>query len=469
MRSLKASIFFFLFACSVGPKYKEPTVLLKPDFKNEEGQPQEASETIVALNKWWDQFQDPILSDLIDQSIQKNYDLQTAFERIRQVRAFYNIQNSRLFPTVDFNGSFERYATSQNLYETPYLGPRVQNLFLLGFDVEWEIDLFGRLRNLKQAAYADLFAAKEDYRSFYITIIADVARNYTLYSSYYQQIQNLKKQVEIQKELANLYRSLAKAGLDSWDPFFASRALVRALEAKIPPVETQMQYALNRIAVLIGEDPESFQLEKTGPILMAKGKVPLGMPSDLLRRRPDIRMQERELAAATHRTAAAVADFFPTFSLSGNYGWGASRFYKWFRPESSFWSIMPGLTQPLINFGRIQAQVDLKRAEQKEVFYRYQGTILKALEEVENTLFTYMRQEVKILTLESEVKDLKENAHFAQNRFDAGLSPFIEALKQELNVLAVDYEIIVGNQILSESLIALYKSLGGDWECSTTP
>lgn len=130
---------------------------------------------------------------------------------------------------------------------------------------------------------------------------------------------------------------------------------------------------------------------------------------------------------------------------------------------------MPGLTQPLINFGRIQAQVDLKRAEQKEVFYRYQGTILKALEEVENTLFTYMRQEVKILTLESEVKDLKENAHFAQNRFDAGLSPFIEALKQELNVLAVDYEIIVGNQILSESLIALYKSLGGDWECSTTP
>jgi len=469
MRLTKTVCLLFFVGCSVGPKYKEPTVLLKPDFKNEEGQPSDGLDTLVSLNQWWDQFQDPILSDLIDQSIKNNYDLKTAFERIRQVRAFYNIQNSRLFPTVDFNGSFERYATSQNLYETPYLGPRVQNLFLLGFDVEWEIDLFGRLRNLKQAAYADLFAAKEDYRSFYITIIADVARNYTLFSSYDQQIKNLKKQVEIQKELTNLYRSLAKAGLNSWDPFFESRALVRALESKIPPVETQMQYAVNRIAVLIGEDPESFQLTSSGPILVAKGKVPLGLPSDLLRRRPDIRMQEKELAAATHRTAAAVADFFPTFSLSGNYGWGASRFYKWFRPESSFWSIMPGLTQPLINFGRIQSQVDMKRAEQKEVFYRYQAVILRALEEVENSLFSYMKQEVKILALESEVKDLKENVHLAQDRFDAGLSPFIEALKQELNVLAVDFEIIVGNQLLSESLIALYKSLGGDWECSTTP
>jgi NodT family efflux transporter outer membrane factor (OMF) lipoprotein len=458
-----------LWGCSVGPKYHQPKIETAADYKNAEGGLDSEDPSYISLSSWWKQFEDPVLDQIIDQAIQKNYNLLIAFERIKQVRAYYNIQTSNLFPTLDFNGTFSRYATSQNLFDSPFLGPRVQNLFQLGFDVQWEIDLFGRLRNLKNAALMDLFATKEDFQSLYITILADVARNYTLYRAFEKKLNNLKKQVQVRTLINELNLSLAKSGLESWEKYYTTRAEIRAIEAKIPQLEMQVQYANNRIAVLIGEQPENFSLKGEGEILAAKGRVPLGLPSDLLRRRPDIRQKERELAAATHRTAAAVADFFPTFSLSGSYGWEASRFYKWFRPQSSYWDITPGLTLPLINFGRIQAQVDLKYAEQKELFYDYQNVVLQALEEVENNLFTYLQQQVKITTLDLEVHDFFESYQLALSRFQSGLSPLSEALLQEWYYLGVEYEWIEANQVLSEGLIAIYKSLGGDWECSSTP
>lgn len=463
---------FFLFcclSCSVGPKYHQPNSETPPDYKNANGANGENDPVAVSLADWWKQFDDPILDTLMEQAIEKNLDLLAAFERIKQVRAYYNLQTANLFPNLDFNGAFSRYGTSQNLFDSPFLGPRVQNLFQLGFDVNWEIDLFGRLRNLKTAAQMDFFATQEDFRALYITLLADVARNYTLVKAFAKKVANLKQQVRVRTDLNSLNLSLAESGLESWEKFYSSRAEIRAIEAKIPQLQMQIEYANNRIAVLLGELPENFNLDTKGPILAAKGLVPLGFPLELLRRRPDIRKKERELAAATHRTAAAVANFFPTFSLFGNYGYEASRFYKWFRPESSYWDITPGVVLPLINFGKIQSQVDMKSAEQKEALYSYQNTILQAFQEVENNLFTYLQQQTKISTLELEYRDFEETYLLALSRFQSGLSPVSEALLQEWYYLGVEYEWIEANQVLSEGLIAIYKSLGGDWECTSTP
>jgi multidrug efflux system outer membrane protein len=469
MGKISVLFLFFCLGCSVGPKYHEPNRDTPSDYKNGENSMEQSGSPVVSLGDWWKQFEDPILDRLIEHAIEKNFDLLAAFERIKQVRSYYNIQTANLFPALDFNGSLSRYATSQNLFDSPFLGPRVQNLFQLGFDVNWEIDLFGRLRNLKNAAKMDFFASQEDFRAIYITLLADIARNYTLIKAFDKKVTNLKKQIQVRTDLNSLALSLAKSGLESWEKFYSTKAEIRAIEAKIPQLEMQIEYANNRIAVLLGELPESFSLEPQGPILAAKGRVPLGFPLDLLRRRPDIRKKERELAAATHRTAAAVANFFPTFSLSGNYGWEASRFYKWFRPESSYWDITPGVVLPLINFGKIQSQVDMKNAEQKEAFYNYQNGILQAFQEVENNLFTYLQQQTKITTLECAYKDLEECYLLALSRFQSGLSPLSEALVLEWNYLGVEYEWIDANQVLSEGLIAIYKSLGGDWECSSTP
>ena len=468
MQRYRAIFFLIIFGCSVGPKYHPPKTEVATDFKNVDNEIGSNDPGIVDLCTWWKQFKDPNLDTLVEKAFANNFDLLQAFERIRQVRAYYNIQTANLFPSLDFNGTFSRYATSQNLFDSPFLGPRIQNLFQLGFDVNWEIDLFGRLRNLKAAAQADLIATKEDYISLMATVLADVARNYTLYRAFEKKGENLKRQIQVKKTINDLNRSLAKSGLESWDLFYSTRAQIRALEAKVPPLQMQMEYAVNRLAVLTGEQPEFFTIRGEGDILKARGLVPLNIPSKLLQRRPDIRKRERQLAAATHRTAAAVADFFPTFSLSGSYGWEASRFFKWFRPESSSWDITPGLALPLINFGRIQSQVQIKAAEQKEAFYAYQAVVLKALEEVENNLFTYMQQQGRIATLELEYKDFLENQALALSRFTAGLSPLLEALNQEWNYLNVEYEWIEANQVLSESLIALYKSLGGEWECFGT-
>ncbi|MFZ4773562.1 MAG: efflux transporter outer membrane subunit [Chlamydiia bacterium] len=455
--------------CSVGPKYQEPEVTFNTDYKNAEGAVEENDPIAVPLNTWWEQFQDPVLTDLVQKAVEQNLDLLVAYQRIQQVRAYYKIEASHLFPEIDFNGAITRYKISENLDYSPFLGSAIQNLFQMGFDASWEVDVFGKIQSLTNAALADLMATKEGYRSVYITLIADVCRNYTLFRSYEKQVRNLKRQVEIQTFQAKLNKDLSNSGLEPWNSFFSARAEIRALEAQIYPLETQMQLALNRMSVLLGEQPENFSISSVGQIPLAKGRVPLGLPSDLLRRRPDIRETERQLAAATNRVAASIAEFFPTFSLTGHYGWESTPFNQWLQSGSNNWSIAPSLSLPLINFGRIQAQVNANTAIQKEVFLRYQNTILKALEEVENNLYTYLKQELKLTSIELEYKDIYESYLLTDARFKAGLSPYGETLLAELNLLQIELEVTQSTQVLSESLIALYKSLGGDWECTNTP
>jgi NodT family efflux transporter outer membrane factor (OMF) lipoprotein len=405
----------------------------------------------------------------VQKAIQNNLDLFQAIQRIEQVRAFYNIQTSNLFPTIDFNGSYTRYETSQNLNDSPFLGPRIQSLFQLGFDMNWEIDFFGRLRNLNDAAKAEFFASKEDYRGVYITVIADVCRNYTLFRSFEKQIENLQQQQTVLEQILVLSADTAKAGVTSYDPYFSAKARLQALESRIPLLVSQMQIAKNRISILIGEQPERFDITQKGDIPQASGKIPVGVPSQVLRRRPDIRRKERILAASTNLVAAAVANLFPNFTLFGNAGYEASRFFRWFRPESSYWAITPSVTQPLINFGRLQSEVRLKRAEHKQVFFDYENTVLKALEEVENTLVSYIKQQVRLQSLDFEYKDNFQKFLFSSDRFQAGIDTFQDTLQAKLVTLSNDETIIVAQQVLAENLIALYKSLGGDWECSATP
>ncbi len=366
--------------CMLGPRYEQPQLDLSADF----------SETVdpigeeVDLRSWWTQFNDPILDSMIDEAIVNNYDLRIAGERIAEVRARYQFDSANIWPEVDVAASATREKVSEALFDSTFLGPSLQNLFLFGFDASWEIDFFGRLRSLKNAAYFDLEASYENFRNVYITLLAEVARNYTSFRALQKRIETTSAQIRVGRDQLLMATVRYQAGLNSDIEPLQQEAELEALEATLPPLEAERNETLYRIATLLGRQPEKIPEEWSPfrPILQASGKIPIGLPSDLLRRRPDIRQAERELAAATSRVGAALAELFPTFSLTGSFGYQSDRTSTWLTQAGETWTIGPGISWPLIDFGRIRSKIDLSKSNQREALLQYEKTVLEALKEV---------------------------------------------------------------------------------------
>lgn len=460
-------LLLILMGCQVGPRYRQPEVEFSPQYDNqiEDGQ------MTVDLNQWWKQFNDPILDEMIGEAIGGNLSLKIAFQRIEEVRARYRFEAANLWPEIDLNGSVTRSRVSQSLFETPFSGPPNQNLFQIGFDASWEIDIFGRLRSLKEAAYHEMEASKEEMRDVYITLIAEIARNYTLLRSLQAQIQTLSDEIKALEGLTYLADIRFQAGLASEQQPLDVQAQTETLKAEISPLEVAVQQTIYRLAVLVGKQPEQAALKwlKTGPILQARGKIPLGLPSDLLRRRPDIRRAERKIAAASARVRAAIAQYFPTFSLTGSFGFESDSAGDWISKKSSDWSIGPSVFWPIIDFGRIRANVSFQKATDKEAILNYEETILTALEDVESRLIAYMKESIRFSNLERKVETLKKQLILNLDLYQAGLASLSLYLESQAKLLAAIREKVGSEQAVSTNLIAVYKSLGGDWECSPTP
>ena len=451
----------------VGPRYTEPEIELAERFiQNDETIGEE-----IDLKEWWAQFDDPVLNEMIEEAITQNFDLRIAAERISEVRSRYNFSSANIWPQIDVGTSATRERISQALFDSPVLGPPVQNFFLFGFDASWELDFFGRLRNLKNAAYFDLEASYENFRNVYIILLSEVARNYAIFRSLQKRVDTTLQQIRIAEELFDLSKVRYQAGLRSRLEPLEVAAELEALTASLPPIEAQKNETLYSIAVLLGRQPEEIPEEwlPFRPIPQAMGKIPVGLPSDLLRRRPDIRQAERELAAATSRIGAAIAELFPTFSLTGAFGYQSDRTSNWFTKKGEAWSIGPSVFWPLIDFGRIRAQIDFTKAYQREALLKYEKTILEALEEVEDALVAYSKEEVRLDYLKRQVEHLKDKRDLTDAKYRAGLDSYTYLLDVEAQVLFAEQTLISSEEALSQNLMAVYKSLGGDWTCADTP
>lgn len=478
-----------LSGCMVGPKYHKPEMALPEQFI------ESPAEDAIALNDqdlidWWKQLNDPFLDQLIEETCYSNFDLRITLEQVLQARAEYQAEAAKLFPDFKLDAAAVRTRQSLNIFNSPAATAAaaggdfspVQNFFQVGFDAIWELDFFGKLRHSKRAAHYTWESTEATARDIFITVVSEVANNYIAICKNQQLVLLAEENIVIDEEQLSLALSRFKAGLADESTMLEARASLDSDEAALYELESTLKQAIYRLAVLLGKEPESVvgKFEKERPIPVAMGKVPAGLPSELLRRRPDIRSAERQIAAATEQIGVAVADLFPRVYLTAtnlfaanpsgsNYGYGSSKLHKLFKPKSLTWSVGPGFSLPFLDFGRRRSVVRAQKAIQRQTIIAYEKTVITALEEVESALVGYAKQEERLVSLIDQTEADKRAYELALARYEAGLTDYQQFLLSWKTLIASEKALAENEQALTSQFIAIYKALGGDWECSNLP
>jgi NodT family efflux transporter outer membrane factor (OMF) lipoprotein len=446
-----------LTACSVGPDYHAEQPAVPADW-----QAMPAQTTPIdteALKTWWKGFGDPGLNKLMDTALAGNLDLKIAMARIEQARAERRGTRAELFPTVNATAGAQR---QNNPF--PGLASRIKyNLFEVGFDALWEIDLFGRQQRRLEAASADLEGANEQYRQALVTLTAEVARNYIDYRSQQRQLQITKSNLESQQQTLGLTEKLFHEGVGTRHDVVRSRAQTEATEAQLPALEASLIVNQRQLEVLLGQQPGSLDAELQ--TIMALPKTPaqqlLTSPAETIRQRPDIHIAERQLAAATAMQGAAVAELFPKISLSAFLGLRNTDIETLFKSAAFSYGTAANLLQPILNFGRIQAGIDLAEAKQKQAYFHYQKTVLDALQETESALTQHLKSEIRSQSLSKAVTDLQESVRLSKLSYQEGVISLLDVLDAQRSLYAAEIELTRSQTATSTNLIAVYKALGG--------
>jgi len=443
----------------VGPNYQQPQICMPETFS--ETNKMEAQ----SLQNWWKSFDDPLLNRIIETAILQNLDLKIALDRIVEARAFFYLERANLFPEVDAIAAQDRSRISQNLFDSPFLGPPLQDFYQVGFDASWEIDFFGKLRRAKESAYYQLQAESEQYRDVFITTISEAARFYVEIQALGELTILTEKRIALFKETLELNRSLFKSGLGSLTTLEEVKAEVAVLESTLPDLQNDRKTAIYALAIVLGEFPECMEeyFKEIRPTPYTTETPSLGIPCELLRRRPDVRRAERQLAAATADIGVAVGDLFPTITLTGSYRYESNAFRRWFKRASRAWNIGPNIDWAILDFGRIRSNIRSKEALREEAFHTYMQTILAAVSDVDTALSSYLQEHTKRQYLINEVEANIEVLRLSYDLFQAGLQDYQSFLQAERNYVASKEKLIDSEKKEMLDLIALYKSIGGEW------
>lgn len=458
-------LMIFLPGCMVGPRYKRPSVKLPAQYDH-----QQSSSTKANLARWWTFFDDESLNDLITTALKNNYDLRIALEKIEETRALYRVQRANLFPEVGVVGLANRTQFSCNtaqfsfINQNPLINHSPLAFYYLGFDAYWELDVWGKLRRARNSAYDQFQAQIEAMRDVYIMVLADVARTYVEYRSTQQRIDLLEDKLNVTQALSHLSQSRFNAGLKSALPELESQIAVDKVQTNLIALQTLLAYSTIRIATLLGENPEGFIIgEGRHAVPASHKKVEVGLPSDLLRRRPDIRRAERLLASATEDVGVAVADWFPSFSLLGAVGAASSAASCLLSPGSLTWTIGPAMLWRLITFGRIRYTIQAKESAKRQALLKYAQSVVKALEDVERSLVSYFdgKEQVELATHTAELSRQQRDLYAAL--WDSGLKSETDYLNAVSNHIDVCLRLVDAQEIETTALISVYKALGGGW------
>jgi NodT family efflux transporter outer membrane factor (OMF) lipoprotein len=473
LERLAAGLILLIAGCTVGPNYEKPDMAVRPEW-SEAKQP--GIDTRSAdLERWWTAFNDLLLNSLVERAIQSNLDLRQAEARIRQARAVRAFTASGEWPTINVSGSYSRNHSSQNAIGlrtqgavgAPSPGASLdQNLYRTGFDSTWEIDVFGGVRRSVEAADANVEASVEDRRNTLVTLLGDVAKNYIDLRGFQHEIDVARANLEAQQETLDLTRVRFQAGLASQLDVAQAEGQLNTTAAVIPTLESSLKQAAHQLDVLLGLEPGSLwgELSKIAPIPALPPEVLVGLPSELLRRRPDIRRAERQLAAATAQVGAATADLFPKFFLIGTAGLQSLSASDWFSRGSNFWSIGPTVIWPIFDAGAIRANIEVTNAQQEQALIQYQKTILTALQEVENSLVSYSREQERYRSLSQAVEANRTAVIMSTDLYAKGLVDFLNVLENQRAFYATESDLAQSEATMASNLVALYKALGGGWE-----
>ena len=452
--------------CAVGPNYQPPTTSAPAHWTS----PLAGGETNgpAALAAWWQNFGDTNLNLLMVTAVASNLDLRIAEARVREARAERAMAAGGLWPAIGGSAAYtrNRYGANQFPPLTGFGIPLDYNLYNVGFDAAWELDIFGGTRRAVEAATAELGAAEFSRRDVLISLLAEVARNYVEARGYQRRLALTRQNIRVQDDILKLTRSRFQNGLSSDLDVQQATALESATAAEVPSLETGFQQSVHHLAVLLGQPPGAMRAAMSAErsIPAAPPAVPVGLPSDLLCRRPDVQRAERELAAATARIGVATADLFPKFSLTGTVGLTSESAGNWFEAGSRYWSAGPSAQWDIFEAGRIRANVRVQNARQEQALATYQQTVLTSLEDAENALTAYAHEQVRRQSLSRAAQADQQALDLSRQLYRSGLADFLRVLDSERSLYAAQDALAQSDAAVSLDLVQLYKALGGGWQ-----
>ena len=497
-RSSVVYLALLLSSCTLGPDFAPPQPDTPAGWTRDTLQtgaktaPQSGATTAPVSAAWWASFDDPILTSLIARASSANLDLKQATLRIAEARAQRDVAGAAQFPMLNATGGYSRDRISERTAFTSLLGsiasrgsgggaspggvpstiPSLPNPFdqyQWGFDASWEIDLFGRVRRSVEAADATAQASIEDRNDILVSLQGDVARAYIDLRAAQLRRAVLEDDLRSQREILDLTRDRARFGMGNDVDVANAAAQVTSTEALVPQAAAQISRSINQLSLLLAQPPGALRGELAGakPVPPVPPEIPVGLPADLARRRPDIRLAEAALHAATAQIGVAVADLFPRLTLNADAGIQASRFADLSSWAGRFFSLGPSLEIPIFSGGARRANLRLQDAKAQEAAIAYAGAVLSALHEVENALVAYGNEQSRRASLDATLAQNRAALALARQRYQSGIASFLEVLDAERALQQTRLSLTDSTATVSTDLVVLYKALGGGWQTET--
>jgi len=452
------AVALLLGGCMLGKDYKRPTVDTPQNWRFEE-----KDAKALANTTWWSQFQDPVLSDLIQTALKENKDIRIATARVEEYMGKLGVTRADLFPQVSLGASAGRQRSTQ-VGPTGWLSslPPTSNTFQGNLNANWELDIWGKLRRATEGARADLLSTDEARRAVIMTLVASVANGYINLLNYDQQLVISRETLKSRGDSLAIFEKRYQGGVISEMELNQSRSEYEDARAVIPQLEKNIAQQENALNLLLGRNPGPIARGRTLDQLVLP-TVPEGLPSDLLDRRPDIRQAEQDLVAANARIAVAKALYFPSISLTGLFGFASADLSDLLTGPAKTWNYAASLTAPIFTAGKIRGQVKQAEAIQQQALVKYLQTVQTAFREVDDSLVDQRKSRERLAVQGDQVTALKNTRRLAGLRYDNGYSSYLEVLDAERSLFNGQLSQVQTKGGLFQSLVNVYKTMGGGW------
>jgi multidrug efflux system outer membrane protein len=446
-----------LAGCSLAPTYERPPTdnpyAWRVDFKD-------AADT--ANTRWWKLFDDPVLDQLIDTALIENKDVRIAAARVEEFAARVDIFRSGYFPQIGYDGEATRNRASREVYGGGSIPQRKYNNYTAAASLGWELDLWGRIRNATEAARAELLAQEENRRAVILSLVSAVASTYVNLRQYDRQLQVSKDTLTTRAESLRLFELKRKGGVVSDLEVAMVRTEYEQAAAAIPPIERQIALTENALSILLGSNPGVIPRGKSIDALVLP-PVPAGVPSSLLERRPDIRAAEQALIAADARIGVARAQYFPTISLTGLFGYASESLSDLLQNSANVWSLGGSALGPIFTGGRVSAELRASEAVQRQALVGYLQTVQGAFRDVDDTLVSVQKTREQLVAEGRRVAALSDYARLALLRYNEGYTAYIDVLDAQNKLFDAQLQYVNIQGDVYTSLVNTYKAMGGGW------
>jgi len=470
---LAPGLALLLSACAVGPDYKTPVMPMPRQWHTTTAKPVKTA----VLVKWWESFNDPMLNQLIADASHANLDLQQAMARVKDARAQRAVTFAAGLPVLSARSNVNRRLNNSSAGSASQtggatsagggfgVGNQLINIFQTGFDAQWELDFFGGARRALEAADATLAAEEESSRDVLVTLLGEVARNYIELRANQQLVKITTGNIAAQQDTLLLTQIRQQSGLAGMLEVTEAEAQLAATQAQLPVYEALARQGIYALGILLGREPGALltRLEPPGAVPFVAAPVIPDLPSELLKRRPDIRRAEQQMAAASALVGVAIAELYPKINLSAFLGLQNMRIND-LTPIGKSWSTAATLTMPIFNWGRLKAAVKSREAQSELAFLSYQSTVLGAFKEVEDALIATGKEQQRRESLTKAVAANELAVQLANERYRKGLTAFIDVLASQQALYQSQSNLVASSAKLANNLVALYKALGGGWQ-----